>query len=300
MKRVGQGAVYLLFRLLLVVGGMAFAVPGFRLFLLWFFERVLRYRTKVIRSNLTLAFPEWSSTEVNKTASLFYGHFVDLLLQHREGKRKGKQDWLETVRFAPGNLLESYGEAGVSCFVVMGHTGNWEWAGLRASWVTGLQMATVYKPQRNKYITEYLVKERARFGMQQVPMKGVMRFIRASKTAYCLTFLADQSGPRDSEFYPSFFGVRTSFYGGWAKIAIRTGVPVLYAGVQKTGNKTYAVVFRMVWDGKEAILAEKLVQRYAEELELDIRRQPENWLWSHRRWKWKKQGFGKEHAKNEG
>lgn len=71
-------------------------------------------------------------------------------------------------------------------------------------------------------------------------------------------------------------------------------------GGSKNGEESYAVVFRTVWDGKEAILAEKLVQRYAEELELDIRRQPENWLWSHRRWKWKKQGIGKEHAKNEG
>ena len=198
----------------------------------------------------------------------------------------GESEWKQAVYFEPGNALEMQSQKGQSCLVVMGHTGNWEWAGLRASWVKGMLMGSVYKPQRNQYINRYLVEERSKFGMQQVAMKGVMRFIQTSKSPFCLTFLADQSGPKDSEFYPSFFGVQTSFFGGWAKIALRKGLPVLYAGVKKTGAAAYAVHFEYLWDAKEEISAPNLVQRFATALQQDIEQQPENWLWSHRRWKW--------------
>lgn len=292
MDRLGQGAVYLLFRFLLLVLRIVFALPRVKGIMVWLFQKAIRYRGNVVRSNLKLAFPEKTEAEIHQISTLFYGHFADLILQHVEGWGFEEGEWKGAVCFAPGNALEDYSEKGQSSIVVMGHTGNWEWAGLRASWVQGVKMATVYKPQRNRFINRYLLEERSKFGMEQVPMKGVMRFIQTSEKPFCLTFLADQSGPRDSEFYPTFFGVETSFFGGWAKIAIRKGLPVLYAGVKKTGVTTYKVHFVPLWDGKGKIEASKLVQFFAQKLEDDIRQQPENWLWSHRRWKWRKKVEG--------
>jgi Kdo2-lipid IVA lauroyltransferase/acyltransferase len=288
MRRLGQGAVYLLFRFLLLFLGIAVYIPGVRPFLVWVLGRVLSYRKNVVLGNLALAFPAVSVGAVDEIAAGFYGHFVNLLMEHAMGRKKSEAEWKESVGFEPENLLEKYAGRGESCFVVMGHTGNWEWAGLRASFVKGLTMAAVYKPQRNVYIQSFLLRERSRFGMQQVAMNEVVRYIHTVATPFCMTFIADQSGPRDSAFYPLFFGVRTSFFGGWAKIALRNGIPVLYAGSKCCGIHKYSIEFKSLWDGKGSMDAEGLVQKFACYLEEEIKGQPETWLWSHRRWKWRK------------
>jgi len=288
MKRLEQGAVYLLFRLLLWFLGMAVAIPKLKPFLVWVMAEGIGYRKKVVMGNLALAFPSSSPEELTKMAAHFYGHFVHLLMQQPLGRKKSECEWIEAVRFDSDNLLEKYAERKVSCFVVMGHTGNWEWAGLRASLVKGLRMASVYKPQRNTFLNDFLVRERSKYGMEQVAMKDVVRYLQSASWPFCLTFIADQSGPKDSEFYPPFFGVKTSFFGGWAKIALRKNIPILYAGAQRHGNTAYSVHFKSIWDGTEIVDAHRLVEKFAAYLEEDIKGQPENWLWSHRRWKWTK------------
>ena len=40
-----------------------------------FFSRIISYRKKIIKENLSNAFPEWSEQKINKTMLEFYSHF---------------------------------------------------------------------------------------------------------------------------------------------------------------------------------------------------------------------------------
>ena len=122
MGGLGQGAVYLLFRTLLLLAGIAFAIPGTKGFLVWLFEKVICYRVQVVKANLMLAFPGKTTEEIHRISSDFYRHFVDLILQQRQGRGMGELEWKEAVFFAFGNALEEHSKKGRSCIVVMGHT----------------------------------------------------------------------------------------------------------------------------------------------------------------------------------
>lgn len=287
MKELGQGATYLLFRFFLALAWLVSRIPGIRYLLALLISNVFGYRKKVVTSNLKRAFPQASEDEIQVIRGKFYSYFSGLFLEHLQGKGKGKDEWKRLVLFPENNLLEQYALAGKTCFVLMGHTGNWEWAGLRASFVEGLKMATVYKPQRNRRITHFLVRQRSKFGMLQVPMNEVARFVVTTKEPYALTFLADQSGPQGSPFYADFFGQHTSFFGGWASLATKYRIPILYAGVHSCPSPhMYRVDFKCMWDGSTEVEPQALVQDFARMLEADICQHPSEWLWSHKRWKW--------------
>lgn len=287
MKELGQGATYLLFRFFLALAWLVSRIPGIRNLLALFISNVFGYRKKVVTANLKRAFPQASEEEIQVIRGKFYSYFSGLFLEHLQGKGKGKDEWERLVLFPENNLLEQYALAGKTCFVLMGHTGNWEWAGLRASFVVGLKMATVYKPQRNRRITHFLVRQRSKFGMLQVPMNEVARFVVTTKEPYALTFLADQSGPQSSPFYADFFGCNTSFFGGWASLAVKYRIPVLYAGVHSCPSPhRYRVDFKRLWDGSGEVEPQTLIQHFADLLEADICQHPSEWLWSHKRWKW--------------
>ena len=93
MGGLGQGAVYLLFRTLLLLAGIAFAIPGTKGFLVWLFEKVICYRVQVVKANLMLAFPGKTTEEIHRISSDFYRHFVDLISQQRQGR--GHRVWNE-------------------------------------------------------------------------------------------------------------------------------------------------------------------------------------------------------------
>ena len=89
-------------------------------------------------------------------------------------------------------------------------------------------------------------------------------------------------------------GIRVPFLGhpAWtspvlAMLSIRTGAPVVHFTCVPTAGGRYRVRFRPpiepVGKGEEARAA--LTRRYMEEIERDVRRQPELWLWMHRRWR---------------
>lgn len=287
MQSLGQGAIYLLFRSALALACLVSRIPRIRNLFAFFISNVFGYRKHVVVANLKRAFPQATQNEILNLKANFYTYFSGLFLEHFQGRGKGEQEWKRLVLFPENNLLEQYALDGKTCFILMGHTGNWEWAGLRASFVEGLKMATVYKPQRNRKITDFLVRQRSKFGMLQVPMNEVARFVLTTKEPYALTFLADQSGPESSPFYADFFGQHTSFFGGWATLAVKYRIPVLYAGVHAcSGPNTYRVDFKSIWDGRIVVEPGTLVQYFASLLEADIRQYPSEWLWSHKRWKW--------------
>jgi KDO2-lipid IV(A) lauroyltransferase len=60
--------------------------------------------------------------------------------------------------------------------------------------------------------------------------------------------------------------------------------------VRKVGRGMWEQTFELIWDGVSPTSDYEITGEYARLLEEDIRRTPELWLWSHRRWKRKPEG----------
>ena len=123
--------------------------------------------------------------------------------------------------------------------------------------------------------------------------RAIVRYMNAPAA---FVFIMDQSpSDIDHAHWVNFFDQKTAFHHGVDKIARKTKLPVYYYDIQRTKRGYYEVTFKKITLQQQPLLEGDLTKLYAKALEKSIRTKPENWLWSHRRWK-RTQG---KHIKND-
>jgi KDO2-lipid IV(A) lauroyltransferase len=128
---------------------------------------------------------------------------------------------------------------------------------------------------------------RTRFGTELASIKGTYKtFENCEGTNTIFLMAADQSPTnRKKSYWIDFFGKETAFLHGPEKYARQYNYPVLYVDVQRQKRGFYTVFLSVLADNPSELKEGEITKRYANKLESIIRNQPENWLWSHRRWK---------------
>ena len=110
------------------------------------------------------------------------------------------------------------------------------------------------------------------------------------ESQYLLGLVADQnpSNP-DTAYWRNFFGRPTPFVSGPEKGARAGHLPVIFAYMEKPKRGKYHAVIELATENAAELPEGELTTRYVKYLEEVIRRNPDMWLWSHRRWKhqWK-------------
>ncbi len=106
------------------------------------------------------------------------------------------------------------------------------------------------------------------------------------KFPFGIALVSDQNATLDaqSEWVP-FLNHPTVFFHGGEKIGRKFSLPVFYMHVEKRGRGRWRMSFETVWDGISPVADGDITRAYVDILEREIRRVPELWLWSHRRWK---------------
>ncbi len=255
--------------------------------LAFLFFHLFRYRYQVIETNLQNAFPEKSDREIKRMARGFYGNFCDVLLESIKGLTMSKKSLLNRSLYVNPEIFNDLLEAGQSAILVGSHFANWEWGLLPFQLFVNHKVVVVFKPLRNHRIDRYLNRGRQKWGVQMVKMAQIGRTMVKLKNQPCLfVFIADQSPSdvRNSHWLP-FLNQETPFLHGADKIARRTGYPVYYFDIQRIRRGRYEMTFSELCPNPKVLEEGEITKRFAEKLEKIIRKRPENWLWSHRRWK---------------
>jgi KDO2-lipid IV(A) lauroyltransferase len=124
-----------------------------------------------------------------------------------------------------------------------------------------------------------------------------LRFYTANKEGVAegrplsVALIADQSPRLDAQSrWVQFLNQPTVFFHGGEKIARKFSLPVYYMRVRKIARGRWEQTFELIWDGASPTSDYEITGTYARLLEEDIRRVPELWLWSHRRWKRRPKG----------
>lgn len=260
--------------------------------LYFLFYWVFRYRVSVVRQNMEAAFPEMTRSQLRQTERAFFRHLADVIVETIKLRTLSKEELKKRCRYTEQStqLLNRLYEEGRSIVIIMAHTGNWEWAG--ASWPLWQkhQILTAYRPLRNPVIDQYMLKTRKRTGNFLAPMKILPReMLGLRKKVTATALIGDQNPPQQNAFWVSFLNQQTPFFKGCEILSQKFDYPVLWGQVKKTGRRGYYDIdIQMITEQPRSFTREgDLTQLHVSFLERDIREQPENWLWSHRRWKHK-------------
>lgn len=253
---------------------------------------VVGYRKKIVLNNLTSAFPEKSPQEILKLRKEYYHWFCDLILESFKTLTISPEQMLKHVKMSESasKLFDDYAIKGQHVIIVMGHFGNWEWAGNSFSLLQKHQLYVVYLPLKNKYFHRLITSMRTRFGTKLIPMRETskqMLLNRNSKPG-ATAFIADQTPPPDRAHWMTFMRQDTPVYQGTEKLAQKLNYPVIYTSVRRTKRGYYTLEAELLFEHPAGEPDTKITEAHTRRLEKDILSQPATWLWSHRRWKHKR------------
>lgn len=253
---------------------------------------VFGYRRKVVEGNLRIAFPEKSGMEIQQISKQFYRNFVDNFIETLKLISAGDKFIRSRFKADTGVLNELY-EKGKRCQVHLGHNFNWELANIGIAKYTPFPLLGVYMPLENKLFDRIMRKFRAKNGTILIPatrMREAMLPYRDKQ--YILGLVADQvPGNMNRAYWLNFFGKATPFAQGPEKGARAGNIPVVFGSIEKIKRGHYHLVLHLETENPQEMEPGELTRRYRDFLEKVIRKNPDMWLWSHRRWKreWKEE-----------
>ena len=253
---------------------------------------VFKYRRDVVMKNLLIAFPEKTEQERRKIAKRFYHNLIDTFIETI--KMISASGNYISKRFR-GNweVINNLKATGRPIQLHVGHNFNWEWGNAAGSQEFAIPFVGVYMPIANKIFDRLFIRLRSRFGTLLVRATHMREdFLPYRNRQYILGLAADQNpGNPTSGWWFRFFGRPTPFVKGPARGATSNSTAVVFGYIHKPRRGYYEMVLSVATENAAGTDPIALTKQFVEYTEQVIRKHPEMWLWSHRRWKheWKEE-----------
>ncbi len=258
-------------------------------FIYFVMYRLLRYRVAVTRANLAACFPEWDKGRLRSVEIGYYRHLAEVVVDTISLAGLSPKRALRRLEIT--NLQEHLAATdGKDWVAALGHFGSWEFFCTYALLVPNSLCLGVYHPLSSAVFDLFYRKLRSRWGLEPVAMKRLVRRmveVRRSGQNFIIGLIADQTPPRryDVKHWYDFMGRPTAFFAGLEHISGKFSTPVYYLHIERVRRGWYRGWFEEIYNGVDEVPEHEITQRYATKLQESIRRNPELWLWSHRRWK---------------
>ncbi len=248
------------------------------------------YRKKVVYQNLINVFPKKDKKEIHKTAKQFYHNFCDLFFEViKLGKISGKE---LNKRFVIKNpeVIDNLYENNRSILVTIGHIGNWEWLGPKLASENNFKVFGPAKPLNDPFFNKFMNENRSKFGFIPIKYTHTLRTLVHHKDECTASIMAADQSPlkSDQNYWAPFLYRETPFYLGIEKMAKSLNLAVVYFDIQRVKRGYYEAEVSLITDNPKQCKEYQIIDTYINHLEQSIYKHPDNWLWSHRRWKYEK------------
>lgn len=151
----------------------------------------------------------------------------------------------------------------------------------------------MYANQKNRYLTELLLKKRARFRNQYLysRQEGLRPILKGMRKGMPFIYPPDQDqGVKDGAFIP-FFGVPAATMTSMPRIAQMTGAKIVPSITRVLpGGEGYVLTFYPAWDNYPSGDDIADARRMNAFIEDRIREMPEQYFWLHKRFKTRPEG----------
>lgn len=247
------------------------------------------YRKKTVLTNLRNSFPEKTEDDLLLICNNYYRYLCDLILEIIKTMTMTKAQTKKRCVFHNAQWLNDIYTEGKSIIVLMGHYGNWEWAGPAFSLTTKFQLVVIYRPLSNPYFENMTMKMRTRHGTKITAVNSTLRDMVANRNKITATaFVADQTASPENAYWTTFMNQDTAVFTGPEKLAKKFNYPVVYMNVKRMRRGYYEVFPELLFMHPKETADNEILEAFTRRLEKEITIAPVTWLWSHRRWKHKR------------
>lgn len=253
---------------------------------------VIRYRRKVTRQNLLRSFPEKDLKEIKRIERAFYRHMCDIVVETLKTLHVSDEEMQRRISVDGLDIIEKTAEEGHPVFLLNGHFGNWEWA---AEVVRRMKNPTVhgyiYEPLASPIVDQVMRDLRQHYNTLLIAKQQAARTIlrmKRDKKSYFIGFIADQRPKRNSlHHWTTFLHQDTPYMVGAEELGRHVDAVCLYQHIEQPRRGHYKMTIECLQpvEGEEY----PYTVAYLRRLEQDIQAAPELWLWTHKRWKHKRE-----------
>lgn len=270
----------------------------------WVMSNVVRYRKDVALKNVRNAFPDRSEEQIRAILKKFYRYLGTIYCE---------AIWFGSCRKNPrrlagSNICELSGQEllngcfkqGRSVLVLLSHTGNFELFSGIMTYLKGEPLAVPenhlcasYKRLHNEFWNDFIYRNRLS-GLQcpqeydaLVESSDILRYVyRHKDDRFAFHFITDQYPYVESHNVEvEFFNLKTISMTGGLAMAAKFSMPVVYMRFSCRPKGGYAMEYLPFCENAAKEDIKELTQKYYRMIEDDIRTQPWNYLWTHKRWK---------------
>ena len=244
-------------------------------------------KSRVIRSNLVLAFPDKSQQEIDSLVTRIWGNAGAVFAEYAHLETICDRQADERLRVSVRGEIETFLKPAKPAVFVTAHQANWEMAAA-AVVKCRIPLAVVFSPPDNPWFARRLIEWRQALGCQMLPRDDSMRpMIRAISEGRSIGIVMDRRV--DSGKPIPFFGMDKWTTIVPARLALRYGCDLVPVRVERLENSHFEVVFfpPVRPDNSEdheigqAIQMTTKVNQYFEQW---IRAKPQDWFCSKRLW----------------
>ena len=257
---------------------------------------VVRYRRKIVAKNMRESFPDYSDKELKATERKFYRNFADYIVETIKLNHISDEEIKRRMVFKNIDVIDRLFDEKQSITAYFSHCGNWEWVPSITLWsrhTTGkdVEFCQVYRPLKNKWYDEYMLRLRSRFNSLSFNKKNVLRdllLLRRREMPSITGFMSDQKPSKGDESHiVKFLNHPSAVITGTEQVARKLDMAVVYFDMHKLSRGHYELEVKLITDNTSTMKPMAITDTYVTLLEETIKRNPSIWLWTHNRWKHK-------------
>ncbi|MCF8227535.1 MAG: lysophospholipid acyltransferase family protein [Bacteroidales bacterium] len=268
--------------------GILYLLSDFLYFVIYY---LIQYRRKTVYTNLKRAFPGKSKKEIKSIVKQYYRNLSDIILETLKIRNFSEKELDRRIIFNNYEILEKYFKEGRSVFVAAGHCGNWEWLGIALARITNFHPYAIYKQLNDPYFEKYMSMLRTKSGYNNlIRFKQTFRTLARLRDKQNIVIIVGDQTPTKVEinYWTKFFGRETGFFLGLEKMSKALDYVVVFFDMHRVKRGYYEIDILLLEDDPKRTEEYEITEKYVRYLEAIIRKNPDNWLWSHRRWKHQK------------
>ena len=244
------------------------------------------FRSKnLINLNIKKAVPNINSKDLKKTTRLMWNNYGRIFAEYIFIKsfRNGKLN--SRISIEGQDILEEIKRLNQQVVFISGHFSNFELMAMHLEKV-GIKLTAIYRPLNNIFLNIIMENIRKKYICKNQIKKGIggmKKIINLKKQNYSTALMIDQ---RVSE------GIRSNFFNNPAltttipaQLVKKFKIPVVPIYIERVNNLNFKITVSKPIHFADGDSIEKVTDDLNKVLETMILNKPEQWIWSHNRWK---------------
>lgn len=280
---------FIIYPFLYLFSLLPFAVLYFFSDAIYFFlYYIFGYRRKIVKANLKNAFPEKSEREIRIISKQFYHNLTDTFVEiiklismsNRTFEKRCKGDF---------SIITDLVKQGKNIQLHAGHQFNWEFGSLLMSkLIKTIPTYAIYMPIKNNAIERLFLKIRQKYGTIFIKATAFREMREQIFKERFVFFLAADQNPGDpaSAYWLNYFRKPAPFITGPEMGAIKNEAAVVFVRSRIPKRGHYILECTLCCENGADTKQGEITSAFRDFLEKIIREEPDNYLWTHRRWKW--------------